>query len=221
MSSVFWALVRKDMYVLRAFAIMGVLTGLVALGVMLTGKVGFAVGGILYLTAHIAMGIMIGMYGFMSDRKEQTRLFSLSLPISGQHHDLAKLTAAFATYGIPWAILTCASVSVVLLSGAFPRGFLVYGLLVQGCCFALFSVFVAAMFVAKTEPLAGLAVIVTNILFSLFMMTLAQESVSGSMRGPRIVWTDATLGLAAGEIGLTAIAVVFAISIILRQRDHL
>lgn len=221
MSSVFWALVRKDMYVLRVFAVTGVATGLVALGAMLTGKVGFAIGGILYLTAHIAMGIMIGMYGFMSDRKEQTRLFSLSLPISGQHHDLAKLTAAFATYGIPWAILTGAAAMVVLLSGVFPRGFLVYGLLVQGCCLALFSVFVAVLFVAKTEPLAGLAIIVTNILFSLFMMTLAQESISGSMKGPRIVWSDAALTLAACETGLTVLAVVFAISIILRKRDHL
>jgi hypothetical protein len=221
MSSVFWALVRKDMYILRGFSITGVLTGLVALGAMLTGKVGFAIGGILYLTANIAMGIMIGMYGFMSDRKEQTRLFCLSLPISWQHHDLAKLTGAFATYGIPWAILTCAAVSMLLLSGVFPRGFLVYGLLVQGCCLALFSVLIAVLFVAKTEPLAGLAVVVTNILFSLFMVTLAQESVSGPMKGPRIVWTDAALTLAASEIGLGAIAVVFTISIILRKRDHL
>jgi ABC-2 type transport system permease protein len=220
-SSVFWALVRKDMYVLRTFSIAGLVTGLLALGAMLIGKVGFAIGGILYLTANVAGGIMIAMYGFMNDRKEQTRLFALSLPISGQRHELAKLTAVFLSYGIPWLILTLVGAVLIPLVGIFPRGFMVYALLVQGCCLALFGFLIAAMFIAKSERLAGLAVITTNLLFSLFMVTLGQPAISGSMHGPRILWTDVAVWLLTGEIGLLVVALLFAISIIFRTRDHL
>lgn len=220
-SSVFWALVRKDVYVLRVFMVAGLVTGLLALGAMLVGKVGFAIGGILYLTANIASGIMIAMYAFMSDRKEQTRVFALSLPISGQQHDLAKLTGAFLTYGIPWTILTIVAVLVLPLSGMIPRGLLVYGLLVQGCCLALFSLLVAALFVTVSEPVAGLAIITCNILFSLFMVTLGQPSVSGPIQGPKIVWTHIALALLAGELAVIIVSVLFAISVILRKRDHL
>jgi ABC-2 type transport system permease protein len=220
-SSVFWALVRKDMYVLRAFSTAGLVTGLLALGAMLVGKVGFAIGGILYLTANVATGIMIAMYGFMNDRKEQTRLFSLSLPISGQHHELAKLLAAFLSYGIPWAILTLVGAVLMPLAGVFPRGFMVYALLVQGCCLALFGFLIGTMFIAKSERLAGLAVITTNLLFSMFMVTLSQPAISGSMHGPQIVWSDVALWLLTGEVGLLVAALVFAVSIIFRTRDHL
>ncbi len=220
-SSVFWALVRKDMYVLRVITIAGLVTGLIALGAMLTGKVGFAIGGILYLTANVGSGIMIAMYGFMADRKERTRVFALSLPISGQSHDLAKLTAAFLNYGIPWASFTLLGPVLLPLTGAVPRGSLVYGLLVQGCCLALFSALVASLFVMTADSLAGIAVIVTNILFSLFMVTVSQPSISGPLSGSRILWTDAALWLLTCEVGLCVLSVVFAISVILRTRDHL
>jgi hypothetical protein len=219
---VFWTLVRKDMYLLRPFSAAGLGTGLLALGVMMAGKTGFAVGGILYLTANVASGVMIAMYGFMYDRKEQTRLFALSLPISAQRHELAKLTGAFLTYGIPWGILTLAGAVLMPLAGIFPRGFLVYALLVQGCCLALFGVLVAAMFVvAKSERLAGLAVITTNLLFSLFMVTLSQPAIMGSMHGPQVVWTDAALEMLTGEIGLLMATLLIAAAIIFRTRDHL
>lgn len=220
-ASVFWALVRKDLYVLRIFTVAGLVTGVLALAAMLFGKVGFAIGGILYLTANMAAGIMIAMYGFMTDRKEQTRVFALSLPISGQQHDLAKLTAAFLTYGIPWTILTVIAVLLMPLSGIIPRGLLVYGLLVQGCCLAIFSILVAALFVVVSEPLAGVAIITCNILFSLFMVTLGQPSIGGPLQGPQIVWTPTALWLLAGEFGVIVISVMFAISVILRTRDHL
>jgi hypothetical protein len=220
-ASVFWALVRKDLYVLRVFAIAGLVTGLLALGAMLFGKVGFAIGGILYLTANVAAGIMIAMYGFVTDRKEQTRVFALSLPISGQQHELAKLTGAFLTYGIPWAILTVVATLVLPLSGVVHRGLLVYSLLIQGCCLAVFSILVAALFVTVSESVAGLAIITCNLLFSLFMVTLGQPSVSGPLQGPQIVWTPISLWLLAGEVGVIVICVMFAISVILRKRDHL
>jgi hypothetical protein len=220
-SSVFWALVRKDLYLLRAFVVAGLAAGLIALVAMSFGKVGFAVGGILYLTANIACGIMIAMYSFVSERKEQSRLFALSLPIAGQRHDLAKLTAAFLTYGIPWSILTFVAVVLVPLSPAVPSGYIVYGLLLHGCFLALFGVLVAMMFVINSEALAALTIITTNVLFSLFMVMLNQPSVNGPITGPRIVWTPAAVRIISVELVVIVAAVTFAMVAVSRKRDHL
>jgi hypothetical protein len=220
-SSVFWAVVRKDIYVCRAFGGAGLLSGLLALGLMATGKIGYAIGGVVYLSALVAAGIMIATYGFMADRKAQSRVFSLTLPISGQHHDLAKVTAAFLTYGVPWIILTAVSVLLLPLSGALPRGYVVYGLLVQGCCMALFSAMVAAMMVANSDLFVGLAVIINNIVFTLAIMILSQPSVSGPMQGSRIVWTDVAVWFLTVEVSLLVVSVLVAISIVLRKRDYL
>jgi len=60
-SSVFWSLVRKDMYLMRGFMGAMVVVGLVSLVLMALGKVGFAVGGILFLTANVAGAIFIAL----------------------------------------------------------------------------------------------------------------------------------------------------------------
>jgi hypothetical protein len=61
-SSVFWALVRKDVYLMRGFMIATGVVGLVSLVLMTFGGAVFAVGGILFLTANVAGAIFIAMY---------------------------------------------------------------------------------------------------------------------------------------------------------------
>jgi ABC-2 type transport system permease protein len=219
--SVFWALVRKDIYLQRGFVGAGLIGALISLVLMAFGKVGFAVGGILYLTANIASFIFITMYSFMAERTEKSRLFALSLPISGEQYDLAKLIAAFASYGIPWTILTVVVVGLVPFGPGVEQGMLVYASVVQGCFLALFSVLVASLFVIRSEVLVGLPIIGINIIFSLFMVTLSQPAVSGPITGKHIVWTPTALVFLGFEAALVVASLGFVAFKISRTRDHL
>jgi len=221
-SSVFWALVRKDLYVLRGFMIITVVVGLASLFSMRFGRAGFAVGGILFLTANVAGGIFIAMYSLMTERKEQSRLFALSLPISGYKCDLAKLLSGYLSYGIPWLILTAAGLLGFLLPGnAAERGMFVYGLVLQLFILAVFSFVIAWLFIVKSEPMAGIAIMVSNIGFSLFMVSLNQPAVTRPLRTPQITWTPFASWALAGELIVITLSLVLTIFYMSRQRDHI
>jgi ABC-2 type transport system permease protein len=219
--SVFWLLVRKDLYLLRVLSIAGVVIGLLALFLMFFGKVAYAVGGVLYLTANIASALMLAMASLLGERKEQTRLFALSLPISGQQYDLAKLVATQLTYFIPWLIMTVLALGMVALRPTIPAGYLVFTILLQGSFLTLFCVFVATLFVLTSEFAGGLAILVVNVMFTLFMIMLSQPANSGPLNTSHIVWTPFAKMTLAVEVLMTILSIIFALIAISRRRDHL
>ena len=219
--SVFWLLVRKDLYLLRVLSTAGVVLGLLALLFMFFGKVAYAVGGVLYLTANIASALMLAMASLQGERKEQTRLFALSLPVSGQRYELAKLLATQLSYFIPWLIMSAFALSMAALWPAIPAGYLVFVILLQGSYFTLFCIFVAALFVLTSEAAGGLAVLVVNVMFTLFMILLSQPAQSGPLSGPHIIWTPFAKTTLAVEVLLILISIAFALIAIARRRDHL
>jgi hypothetical protein len=186
--SVFWLLVRKDLYLLRVLSIAGVVTGLLALFLMLFGKVAYAVGGVLYLTANIASALMLAMASLLGERKEQTRLFALSMAV---------------------------------LWPAIPAGYLVFTILLQGSFLTLFCVFVATLFVLTSEFAGGLAILVVNVMFTLFMIMVSQPANSGPLHTSHIVWTPFAKTTLAVEVLMTVLALAFALIAISRKRDHL
>jgi ABC-2 type transport system permease protein len=221
-SSVFWALVRKDLYLMRGFMIATIATGVLAAVLTNFGKIGFAVGGILFVTADIASGIFIAMYSLVGERKGQSRMFSLSLPISGFRHDLTKLLAGYLTYSIPWLVLTGLALGTFLLpAAASQRGMIVYVLVLQVFSYALFSVIFAALFVVASEWLSGLVILVVNICFSLFMVELNQPQIMTPLHGPAIVWTAFAIAMMFADALLIAFSLAFALFITSRRRDYI
>ena len=108
-------------------------------------------GGILFLTANVAGAIFIALTILFGERKDRSRTFALSLPISGHHYEMAKLLAGYLSFGIPWLVLTTAAIAMFLLPPREHLGMVVYALVLQGFVLALFSVALSAMFVIKSE----------------------------------------------------------------------
>jgi hypothetical protein len=219
-SSVFWALVRKDLYLQRGIMVATVLTCLLAVGLLNFGKVGLAVGGVLFLTADIASGIFIAMYSLMGERKGLSHLFALSLPISGFRYDLSKLVSGYLAYGIPWLVLTAIAMGLFLVPGQ-EHGMVVYVLLLQMFVLALFSVMLAALFAVKSEMMSALTIVVVNISFSLFVVDLNLPQNAQPMHGPTLVWTHfAILALCVDAVVMT-LTLTFSLALLARRRDYL
>ncbi|HEV2703952.1 MAG TPA: ABC-2 transporter permease [Steroidobacteraceae bacterium] len=217
--SVFWALVRKDLYLLRGFMLITALTGVLCLVLISFGKVAFAVGGVLFLTADIASGIFIAMYSLLAERKGQARAFALSLPISGFRYELSKLVSGYLAFGIPWLVLTALALGVFLLPGA-ERGMIVYALLLQMFVVALFSVMLAALLAMQSEGLSGVVILVVNICFSLFVIELNLPQNTRAFHGPAVVWTRfATLSLSL-DAALLVLTLGFSLVLMSRRRDY-
>ena len=77
--SVFRALVRKDLYLMRPLIIATLVAGAVAFVLMRFGRIGFAVGGILFLTTNVAGGINQRGVDYFNNPQSRTWLVSLSL----------------------------------------------------------------------------------------------------------------------------------------------
>ncbi len=195
--------------------------GLVSLVLMALGKAGFAVGGILFLTANVAGAIFIALSILFGERKDRSRAFALSLPISGHRYEMAKLVGGYVSFGLPWLVLTTAALCMFLLPPREHLGMLVYTLVLQGFVLALFSVALSLMFVIRSEGMSGLVILGTNICFSLFMVTLNQPGTSGRMNTPQIVWLPFALWMLAGEALVMVLALAFTAFVTSRKRDYI
>ncbi len=218
--SVFRALVRKDLYLMRPLIIATLVAGAVAFVLMRFGRIGFAVGGILFLTTNVAGGIFIAMLSVLTERVKGVQLFALGLPVSGVQYWRAKLLSTWLTYGIPWGALAAMVVLSFLLAPEAGRGMVVYALMLQGFVLALFGVVLAAMFLIRSEPLSGIVILVVNIAFSLFMVKVNQPEVVGLLRTDHVVWTPFSQGMLAGEVLVILGSLVFVMVVTSRIRDH-
>jgi ABC-2 type transport system permease protein len=218
--SVFWALVRKDLYLMRALVVAIIVAGVLAFVLMRFGRIGFAVGGILFLTANVAGGIFIAMLSVLTERVKHVQLFALSLPISGAQYGRAKLLSTWLVYGIPWGVLTTRAVASFLLSPEAQRGMVVYAVMLQGFVLAIFSVMLATLFLVKSEPLSGIGILIVNICFSLFMVKVNQPDIIGPLRTDNIVWTPFSQAMLAGEVLVMITSLVFVLIVTSRTRDH-
>jgi ABC-2 family transporter protein len=218
--SAFWALVRKDLYLMRGFIAAIILAGVLAFVMMGWGRIGFAVGGILFLTTNVAGGIFIAMISVLTERVRNVRLFALSLPISGSQYNRAKLVATWLTYGIPWLVLTVLAILAFLLPPEADRGMVVYAVMLQGFVLALFSVVVASLFMIKSEPMSGVVILGVNICFSLFMVRVNQPDIMKILSTDTIVWPPFSQAMLAGELLVMILSLAFVLVVTSRIRDH-
>lgn len=220
-SSVFWALVRKDLYLMRGIIIAMILVGLVSFMATGYGNVGLAIGGIVFLTVNIAGGIFMAMAMMIGERKEMARTFALSLPISGHEYDRAKLAAGYLAYAIPWLVITgFVTWGFLRPGGGADRGMVVYALVLQGYAFAMYSVLLAVLFTNTSDGAGAVIIIGGNILFSLFMVQLNQPAIVQPFKTGHIVWTPFAQRALAGELAALVLSVAVALFVSARRRDH-
>jgi ABC-type transport system involved in multi-copper enzyme maturation permease subunit len=219
MNPVLKRLILKDVKLNLPIMTMMVLAGIVALFIMSLGKAGYAVGGILYITANIAGGIFIGMYCIVQERKDQSMLFALSLPVSVRELNTVKFVAALLVYTGPWLVLSLVLAGVHFVRPEIPRGLLVYAIILQGSFFALVAVYFAMIATSRSEAVAGFGILLLNMGFSLFMVWVNQPPIQQPLRTDHLVWTTPAVVSLIVEIVAIVAAVVGGIAYLARRRE--
>lgn len=215
-------LIHKELFLHRwliAGATAGGVAGLLAAA---TGEVGFNVGFLLWLTALIALGVMLALFGVANERKERAQLFVLSLPLAPGDYVRAKLLGLLLCFGLAWAVLSAGALGLVIAAPGIPDGLLPYGVLL--CAFMLlnFSLVLCASLHIKSEAAMGGVIILTNMSVSLFMMGVTRVPGVGShMLQATPTWTAAFWQLLAAEVALTLLALTLPLVVAARRRDML
>ncbi|WP_457350956.1 hypothetical protein [Roseateles sp. P5_D6] len=215
-------LVAKELYVYRWLLVGATAAGFAGLLTAASGEVGFNVGFIVWLTAIIALGVMLALFGVASERKERSLLFVLSLPLSPGDYVRAKLLGLLASFLLPWAGLSAGAVALILVMPGIADGLLPYAVLL--CVFLLlnFALVLCAALNISSEAGMGGVIILTNMSVSLFMMGVGRiPEVGQYMLAATPVWNGTFWLLLAAEAALTVLALSLPLFTAARRRDFL
>ncbi|MEO8019435.1 MAG: hypothetical protein ABI769_16610 [Pseudomonadota bacterium] len=172
MSIVTRKLIGKELYVNRWFIGGGALAGLLSVGIASLGKTGFNVGALGWITAIIAHGVMLAIYGIMNERKEHALQFVLSLPVSIGDYVRAKLVGLLLCFLLPWFLASGAALILIFAKADIPDGLAVFAVLLSVFMLTNFSLVLCGTLHAMSEALISAVIIVTNMAVSLFMFTV-------------------------------------------------
>lgn len=215
-------LVIKELYLFRWLLVGGTAAGFAGLLSASAGEVGFNIGFIVWLTAIIALGVMLALFGIATERKERSLLFMLSLPLSPGDYVRAKLLGLLACFLLPWGLLSAGSLALILVMPGIPDGLLPYAVLL--CVFMLLNfsiVLCGALHIASEAGMGGL-IILTNMSISLFMMGVGRIPAIGQYtQAAAPVWNAAFWQLLAAELALTLLTLSLPLFIAARRRDFL
>ena len=222
MNTVTRKLIVKEMFVNRWFIASSVVAGVASIGLAATSKVGFNIGSLTWITTIVAVGVMLALYGIMNERKENSLLFVLSLPLSIHDYVRAKQLGLAACFAIPWLASSAAAVIFVLVHPDAPDGLLPYLTLL--CVFLLtnYSVVLCGALHARSEALVSAVIIVTNMAVTLFMFLIGGlDRISSHMWGPTPVWNSTFWTVLTVELITLVLAFALPYVFAARRRDFI
>ena len=220
MSTVVRRLVIKELYLNRWLIAAGVVAGLASALIASSGRLGFNVGALTWLTTVVAVGIMLAVNGILNERKEHALLFVLSLPISPAGYVRAKLVGLGLCFLVPWATSSAGAITLVLVDDDIPNGLLPYTLMLCLYLLANFSVVLCGALLATSEALVTATIIGTNMSVSLYMFTIVNvRGIGENLEALAPVWNVSVWIVLAAEAALLGIAVVLPLIFAARRRD--
>jgi ABC-2 type transport system permease protein len=215
-------LIAKELYVNRWFIAGGALAGVASILLAATGKMGFNVGALTWLTTIIATGVMLGIYGIMNERKEHALQFVLSLPLSIAEYVRAKMLGLTACFLVMWLASSAAALVLVFAKQSVPDGIAPYTILLCVFMLANFVVVLCGSIHAQSEALTSAVIIVTNMGVSIFMFTVAPlPGIEKYMWGPAPVWTSTFWMVLGCELAVLALAFTLPFFLAARRRDFI
>lgn len=210
-------LIGKELSLNRTFMGAATVGGIVSLLVCLLGKIGFAVGGIMLITVLVAYGVILPMFAIVGERKERTRLFVLSLPVSRGEYVRAKVVGVALSFIIPWAVLLISALALILAT-PIPDGLAVFTTLLMMFALADFSIIVCAAMLIHSEGVMAAVIIFMNMSVTFFMVGITNlTSIGRESAIDAINWSTPAVMTLAAE--LAAIAIAFGVLLWISGRE--
>jgi ABC-2 type transport system permease protein len=219
-NSVVWRLIRKDLYLYRWLIGGSLAVGLASLLIAGLNEMSGNIGFILLLTSVVALGVFIAIYGILTERKEKTLLFVLSLPISTTQYTAAKVASSLIAFLIPWLVLTVTIVVLTLTLDASLDGRLPFTVAMMFFFLANFCVLVAVTIITRSEFWAVAGIVITNLSVSMYVSTVrALPGIREHVDGPIAVWSPTILTTLGIEVAVIALSLSLVFLIQSRKKD--
>ena len=220
-ASIVRQLVLKDLYLSRWIVLLSTAAGLVSLAIAPLSPTGFYVGSVTYICVLIVLNIFLVTFGVIQEKKDKVQLFVLSLPISTTQYTVAKATANFTAFFVPWLFLSIASLVVIDATG-IPNGLMPVTLVLSLFVFCYYCVLLAVGIATEAAFWIPTVIVIGNVSVN-FVIFLAFQlpSIGGNAQGEVAVWGGDAIALMAIEIGVGIAALALAFAAQARRREFI
>jgi ABC-2 type transport system permease protein len=215
-------LILKDWY-LQRWTILGCLAGgVLSLGIIATGsKGGFYIGLLLLVTALIVIGAQVSGSTIVSERKDQTLAFVMSLPISYKEYTVSKIVGNLLIFLTAWIPMLVGSLALLLYApkthGLVPFTAIMATEILVSTCFII-----AVSVITESQAWMIAAIMIGNIALNIIGYLVAHiPSIANGMEASSIQWTPAASAVLFAEFATIVLLIGGTFFLQSRKKDFL
>lgn len=201
-------LVLKDWQLFEKQLAAYVAAGIAALCLLgLASPWSFYLGSLLLIVVMVAGSCFAISNSLLTERKEHTLSFIMSLPVSPLDFYLAKLIGNLVTFGVPFAVMALGTLAVILFT-PLPNGLVVLALPLFGHILLAFSVSLGVAMAVESEGWNIFVMIASMLLINPLIMLLGQiPAIGEAAKTGTVLWSVPLLSILAAQV-LVSIAVI-------------
>jgi ABC-type transport system involved in multi-copper enzyme maturation permease subunit len=218
--SIIWRLIAKDLYLHRWLFAITIAGGFAAMFLNSREGVPDFVGILLLVTAVVAAGIFIAMFGVSIERQTKTLLFVLSLPLSPMQYAVAKVAASLIGFLIPWGAIGVTLVGLTIAFDPPPDGTLPFTVAMMFFFLASFCALLALLIATRSDawPIAG--IMLTNLSVAVYLNVVPRlPGFAANNDGPVPVWSATALTTIGIEIAVIVLSLAIAFFVQAKRKD--
>ncbi len=215
-------LILKDWYLQRWVILGSIAGGVASLGIIATGnQAAFYLGLLLLITSLIVIGAQVAGSTIVSERKDQTLAFAMSLPISYREYTLSKIAGNLLIFLVAWMPMLLVSLGLLLYTpktyGLVPYTVIMATEILVSTCFII-----GVSLVTESQAWMIAAIMIGNLALNVVGYLVAHiPSIQRGMEGSSIQWTQAASICLLSEFGLTAVLILGTFFVQSRKKDFL
>ncbi len=201
-------MMRKDWLLFQKQMAAHVLAAIIALAFLGHAQPwSFYVGSLLLIIILVAVACFAVSNSMLTERKEQTLAFVMSLPLSPLDFYLSKLLGNLLTFLVPFLIIVLGTVAVILFT-PIPDGLLVFSVLLFGHIVLAYCVSLATAMAVESEGWNIFVMISGMVMINPFIMIIGQiPAISSISKTETVVWSTPALLILSAQL-LISIAIL-------------
>ena len=199
-------LVLKDWYLCRTILLLVAAAGALCVGLLYLRHDGTSFVGLTgALSAAILLSILAPMHTVVTERKQQTLAFVMSLPISAMEYTTAKILSNLSAFLVVWLAIAAGVIGTIARAPGF-GGLIPVTVIVALVPLVAFCLLLSVAIVSESELISIVTMGACNISYSFLWFGLARvPGLSQNLKSPVAVWNQPALWIVAGELAFAVL----------------
>ena len=217
-------LIWKDWYLNRSAILASLIGGMATLAVVAAlrgSKIAVILGTIVVVSILIGMGAMV-MMSPVTERKQQTLPFVMSLPISYVEYTTAKIVGSLLIFLVLWAALLADIVATILLAPGFPHGLIPFVVIMS--VEILMSTCLVTVVAVTTESqgwTVGVTQVGTLSLNAIGWWIVRFPDIGKTMASATMRWSSTAITFLLAELAAIALMIALTFFVQARKKDFI